>query len=302
VNTYLTEVIGLVHYWKIRAGRGGEYWETWKRLKIISVGWDVGDLKKLNWDETKEKIERLWGEKSPGSTAGVIRRFAGLEENGMEKGDIAIILGSATVLDIAEIGDFEYHRGGLPENESHAYWRHVKFYDIGPVRLRDLPEKFQMYQDFSLHLPGTLSLFDVEDEIIDDLIEAMKKAVPVELEEGLLSFDEDAVQQYIERNFRDIDPSLISIEREYRTKVGYADFLAKDKNGKVVIEVKVGTAQDSAVGQLLGYMNSIRKEDKEKVRGILVAEGFTDRVKLAVESDDITLIKFKAKLDFSVVN
>jgi Holliday junction resolvase-like predicted endonuclease len=218
----------------------------------------------------------------------------------MEKGDIAIILGSATVLDLATIGDFEYHMGGLPENESHAYWRHVKFYDVGPVRLRDLPEKYQMYQDFSLHLPGTLSSFDFEDEVIDELVEVMKEAVPVELEEGLLSFDEDAVQQYIERNFRDLDPSLTSIEREYHTRVGDVDFLAKDKKGKVAVEVKVGTAQDNAMGQLLGYMNSIRKEDNKKIRGILVAEGFTERVKLAVKSDDITLIKYKAKLDFSV--
>jgi len=48
-------------------------------------------------------------------------------------------------------------------------------------------------------------------------------------------------------------------------------------------------------------MNAIGKERKERVRGILVAEGFTERVKEAIKSGDITLVEFKAKLDFSVV-
>lgn len=217
----------------------------------------------------------------------------------MKEGDIAIILGSGTILDLAEVGEYEYHEGGIPDHESHAYWRHVKFQDLGPKRIRDLPEKFQMYNEYSLHLPGTLSIFDVEDKVIDELIEALKEAATVDLEEGLLSFDEDAVQQYIEKHFKDIDSNLVSIEREYHTRVGDADFLGKEKKCNVVIEVKVGTAQDNAVGQLLGYMNAIRKETKGKVRGILVAEGFTERVKEAVDSDDVTLITYKALLDFS---
>lgn len=289
----------LTRYWKIRAGSGGKHWDTWKREKIITVGWDVGDLEKLSWDETRDEIDDKYHEKSPGYATGIIRRFAGVERDGMKEGDLAIILGSSTVLDLAEVGEYEYHPSGIPTNESHAYWRHVKFQDLGPKRIRDLPEKFQMYNEFSLHLPGTLSSFDVEEEVIDELIETLKEAAPVDLEEGLISFDEDAVQQYIERNFKAIDSNLISIEREYRTRVGDADFLATERKGKVAIEVKVGTAQDNAVGQLLGYMNAIRKEKKGKVRGILVAEGFTERVKEAVGSDDITLVAYKAKLDFS---
>ena len=107
------------------------------------------------------------------------------------------------------------------------------------------------------------------------------------------------MQQYIERNYQDLDHTLKSISREYRTRVGDADFLAEDKNGKIVIEVKIGTASDSAVGQLLGYLNALRTENN-KVRGILVAEGFTERVKMAVKSDRVTLMKYKAKLDISV--
>jgi Holliday junction resolvase-like predicted endonuclease len=291
----------LTRYWKIRAGSGGEHWDSWKREQIITVGWDVGDLEKLTWDETRDRINEKYSEKNPGYATGIIRRFAGVEVDGMKEGDLVIILGSSTVLDLAEVGEYEYHSSGIPSQESHTYWRHVKFQDLGPKNMRDLPEKFQMYNDYSLHLPGTLSLFDVEEEVITELVEALKEAAPVDLKEGLLSFDEDAVQQYIESNYKDIDSDLNSIRREYHTRVGDADFLATEKEGKVVIEVKVGTAQDNAVGQLLGYMNAVRKEKKEKVRGILVAEGFTERVKEAVESDNITLVKFKARLDFSTL-
>lgn len=291
----------MTRYWRIRAGSGGRYWDTWKREKIMTVGWDVGDLEKLDWEETSEEIEKRYDEGHPGGATGIVRRFAGIESDGIKEGDLAIILGSGTVLDLAEVGEFEYNPDGIPEHEGHAYWRRVKFHDLGPKRIRDLPEKFQMYNEYSLHSPKTLSLFDVEEKVIDELIEALKEAAPVDLEEGLLSFDEDAVQRYIKKNFKDINTNFISIEREYQTKVGYADFLAREKEGYVVIEVKVGTAQDSAVGQLLGYMNSIRKEKEGKVRGILVAEGFTDRVKEAFKSDDVTLAEYKARLVFSTL-
>lgn len=290
----------MTRYWKIRAGSGGVYWDTWKREKIITVGWDVGDLSKLSWDETREKIEEQYDERNPGGATGIIRKFAGVETDGMKVGDLAIILGSSTVLDLAEVGEFEYHPRGIPQRKSHTYWRHVKFYDLGPKLIRDLPEQFQMYNEFSLHLPKTFASYDVKEEEIEELIEALKEAASVNLEEGLLSFDEDAVQRYIERNFRDFDDNLISVEREYRTRVGDADFLATEREGKAVIEVKVGTAQDDAVGQLLGYMNALRKEKKQKIRGILVAEGFSERVKEAVKSDDIILVAYKAKLDFLV--
>ena len=291
----------MTRYWKIRAGSGGEHWGFWKQERIISVGWDVGDLKTLSWDNTRDEIERKWEEGNPGGAAGIVRRFAGVEEDGMREGDLVIILGSASVLDLAKVGDFEYHKGGIPEGESHAYWRRVDFLDLGPKLIRDLPEKFQMYNEFSLHLPGTLSSYDVKEELIEELMTALKEAAPIDLEEGLLSFDEDSVQQYVERNFKDVDPTLVSVKREYKTRVGDADFLAVEKGCKVIIEVKTGTAQDNAVGQLLGYMNAIRGETNEKVRGILLAEGFTERVKEAVKSDAITLVAYKARLDFTVL-
>ena len=121
----------------------------------------------------------------------------------------------------------------------------------------------------------------------------------MELAEGLLDFSEDAIQQYLAYHFKDLDKRLISVEREYSTSVGFVDLYGRDvEDNIVVIEVKIGTANDSSIGQLLGYLNAIRSKEKKKARGILVAENFTERVKEAAKSDDIKLIVFKTKLDF----
>jgi len=290
-----------MRYWKIRAGKAGYLWDAWKREGIITVGWDVGDVRDQEWDKTRELVDDKY-ESSPGYVAGVLHRFVGiLEDEEMEEGDVAVVLGSGTVLDLCEIGEYRYKKGGLKEAKSHAYWRDVKYYDIGPVRIRDLPDKFQQGGgETSLHLPSTLNEYYVDQDTIDELIEAMQSVEPVELSEGLIDFSEDSIQQYIAGNFKDIDDSIVSLEREYSTRVGDADFFGEDKNGDlVVIEVKTGTAQDNVVGQLLGYMNAIRANEKRKVRGIIVAEDFTERVREAVKSDDIFLFSFKTKLEFT---
>lgn len=48
-------------------------------------------------------------------------------------------------------------------------------------------------------------------------------------------------------------------------------------------------------------MKSLRESKKNSVKGILVAEEFTKRVKQAIKSDDIELIKFVPKIEFEKV-
>ncbi|MEA2071933.1 MAG: endonuclease NucS [Asgard group archaeon] len=110
------------------------------------------------------------------------------------------------------------------------------------------------------------------------------------------------MQDYIEKNFQKLGLDIKKIIREYDNNVGSADFICYDKkNNIIIIEVKIGTANDSAVGQLLGYMKSLRESKKNSVKGILVAEEFTKRVKQAIKSDDIELIKFVPKIEFEKV-
>ena len=83
------------------------------------------------------------------------------------------------------------------------------------------------------------------------------------------------------------------IKYEYDTEVGYIDILCTDELGRfVVVEVKAKVAGDSAVGQILGYMNSIGKN----CRGIIVARDFTDRVKCSVKYLNIELVDYRTLL------
>lgn len=73
----------------------------------------------------------------------------------------------------------------------------------------------------------------------------------------------------IEKGFRPTD-------MEYATESGFIDILGKDEEGHLtILELKSRKAGISAVKQLLRYVNDF-KEDKERVRGILVAPGVTD--------------------------
>ena len=291
--------------WQIRAGEDGKHWDAWNEKSIISIGWDIGELERLTKEEMKKRIEDEYPTYDSARVAGFLRTFAGLrddQERNMEKGDVAIVFGPATVLDVADIKEYKYEKDGLREGSTHMYWRNVDYHDSGPVRIRDLPEKFQQGGEFSLHLPCTLQRFSGTEENLNELIESMGEVEKIDLtKEGFLDFKELEIQRYIKNNFNEIWKELKLVDDEYPTSVGDADFVASDGKKTVVIEVKMGTAKDDAIGQLLGYMNAIRDKEKKDVYGMLIAEDFSPRVKMAAKSDDVKLKKFRAKLEFSDV-
>jgi hypothetical protein len=87
--------------------------------------------------------------------------------------------------------------------------------------------------------------------------------------------------------------------------VGIIDLLAIDKNENlVVIELKAGKAGDSVCGQILGYVAWVRKElaEGKKVRGIIVASDFSDRLRYAATGvDSLSLIRYSITFNFTDV-
>jgi len=66
---------------------------------------------------------------------------------------------------------------------------------------------------------------------------------------------------------------------------GFIDITCEDDNGLVVIELKAGKADRSAVGQILGYIGDLQDEESDKtVRGILVAHDFDKSAKAAARA------------------
>ncbi len=82
---------------------------------------------------------------------------------------------------------------------------------------------------------------------------------------------------------------------------GRIDILAKDSNGAfVIIELKAGTATDSVVAQILGYMGDIAEEENAEVRGIIVAADFNKRVQSASRAtSNLELKTYRYNFEFN---
>jgi len=121
---------------------------------------------------------------------------------------------------------------------------------------------------------------------------------------------EKDLRDYIVQNLGQLEPGLTLYSqggisgREFKTDVGKIDILATDKsNNFVAIELKVGTAGDAAVGQLLGYMKSIQRNiaGENRVRGILIADDFEERLRCAVSGEAILLKEYEVHFTFKDV-
>lgn len=80
-----------------------------------------------------------------------------------------------------------------------------------------------------------------------------------------------------------LEPGLRFEDRQVSTPIGQIDLLCKGADDKyVVVEIKVGEAEDAAFGQILRYIGWIHRnfdEGEGNVRGIILAGGFTDKAR-----------------------
>jgi RecB family endonuclease NucS len=83
---------------------------------------------------------------------------------------------------------------------------------------------------------------------------------------------------------------------------GRIDILATDRNGRqVVIELKAGTADRDAIGQIMSYMGDLQAEN-DLPRGIVIAGDFTARAMAAGKAaPNIELQKYAFKFSFHKV-
>jgi endonuclease len=80
------------------------------------------------------------------------------------------------------------------------------------------------------------------------------------------------MQATLRLNIASLDPGLKIIDdgAERAVNSGFIDITCEDANGIVVVELKAGTADSRAIGQILGYMGDLQEEEGGKpVRGIL---------------------------------
>jgi hypothetical protein len=120
-----------------------------------------------------------------------------------------------------------------------------------------------------------------------------------ELVETSISLERD-IEDHLIHNLDAIEKGLTFVSRQFNTDVGRIDILAEDSKGcRVVIEVKIGEAKDSAVGQIARYLGWFAKLDRKTPRGMLVAADFPEGVRYAATAVScLTLHSYRISFSF----
>lgn len=142
-----------------------------------------------------------------------------------------------------------------------------------------------------------LSEFDNETSSNENIID--------EASEITFSLEQD-MQAALRKNIETLEKGLSIIDngKERNTVSGRIDITARDKNRTtVVIELKAVDARPEVIAQTLAYMQAVKEEEKTEVRGIIVASGFHDKVKLAARQiPNLKLVKYSFQFNYSTVD
>jgi RecB family endonuclease NucS len=135
---------------------------------------------------------------------------------------------------------------------------------------------------------------------------AIREDVAEEAIEATFSLEAD-LQEALRKNIAQLEEGLRVVDdgKEHNVPSGRIDILATDARKRhVVIELKAGTADRDALGQILSYMGDLQAADGDiSVRGILIAGDFTARaVAAATAVPSIELMKYTFKFSFHTVS
>ena len=155
---------------------------------------------------------------------------------------------------------------------------------------------------------GDVALEESSEELDDGESGGFNEAAPGS-SEFLLERD---LQLYLEKNLECIEVGLKLYEddgiRGFEFDAGgrRIDLLALDRSGSfVVIELKVSKGYDRVVGQLLRYMNWVRRELAEpgqRVRGIIICRAMSEDLRLACASlPDVELREYRLSVTVTQV-
>jgi RecB family endonuclease NucS len=153
---------------------------------------------------------------------------------------------------------------------------------------RNAEGSFELYSE-ERHGPNEWAPSEGEDEI-----EAVS-----DLAETSIGLERD-LEDHLIQHLNILEKGLKFIARQFNTDVGRIDILAEDKNGcRVIIEVKVGEAKDSAVGQVARYLGWFMKLDGKRPRGMLIASDFPEGVRYAATAvSSLTLHEYRVSFSF----
>jgi RecB family endonuclease NucS len=154
--------------------------------------------------------------------------------------------------------------------------------------------------------PDDNNKFDYAEDFVEEIIEEEENDTEDTEEAIEITFSlERDLQAALRKNIETLEQGLKIIDggKERNTVAGRIDITAQDKSNKiVVIELKAIEAKPDVIAQVLAYMEAVKEEDKKETRGIIVASGFTERVKLAARQiNHLKLVQYSFKFNFNIV-
>ena len=118
--------------------------------------------------------------------------------------------------------------------------------------------------------------------------------------EASISLERDIEDQLVHQ-LDALEEGLTFVGRQVKCDVGRVDIAGRGADGAtVVIELKVGEAKDSAIGQIARYMGWHQQQEAAgTVRGILVASDFPEGVQhAALAIPNLALRRYRIQLTF----
>ncbi len=286
------------NYWAIHMGKGSIFVDVAYQNGFIGVGWDelgksLEEFQGLNrkefFKEVNPAMKKAYPDKSQnqrGAYIGQLFRFASL----MKIGDIVLMPKSDEGKIYIGTIDSDYFYLEKPTDSCNFKHRR-KVNWIKAVNASDISQKLR-YSTGAI-----MTVFSVSDHAqeIDTLIAGgLEKMETEDLEQfALESHLEDFLVENWNKTRLGKEYSVIKegselIGKQYVTKIGRIDILAKSKDGKrwLVIELKKGKSSDDVVGQTLRYMAWVKeneaKED-EKVEGLIITSEKEEKLVYALK-------------------
>ena len=145
---------------------------------------------------------------------------------------------------------------------------------------------------------GTFELYEVEKHGENRWETEAEQAV-----EASISLERDIENQLVHQ-LDALEKGLAFVARQVKCDVGRVDIVGRGADGAtVVVELKVGEAKDSAIGQIARYMGWHQRHQGGTVRGILVASDFPEGVQhAALAMPNLALQRYRIQLTFKGAN
>lgn len=154
--------------------------------------------------------------------------------------------------------------------------------------------------------PDNEGHFQYAEAFVNDIVENDEEEIAETEEAYEVTFSlERDLQAALRQNIAALENGLQIIDngRERNTVAGRIDITARDiENKTVIIELKAIEAKPDVLAQVLAYMEAVQQEDNSVVRGIIVASGFSERVKLAARQvNHIKLVTYSFQFNFNII-